>query len=798
MSIKWKINVFLMTLGVLASIFVALIHYSRERGRVFEEAFHRAELISSYATASRTYISNTLRPLAMKISGSDRFLPELMEAFFVVRSVSEIFSEFHTGYTVKQASVNPLNSKNKADAHEIELIDHFSNHSDQRSKRGVVEKRDGAYIYSAQPVAMAEKCLGCHGGRENVPNERAPQSPGEGAHGFGPGDVMAVLVTYAPVETALEGLKYTALKTALIGISGVFILVLALWFFIGRVISKPVVRLTRIANGISRGKPLEDVNAHDDLKIRDEISELTLAFFQMTEHGREAETALRESENRHKLILNAIKMGIVVVDERTHRIIDVNAAALEMIGRPKEKVTGSICHKYICPAEVGECPITDLGQRVDNSERLLLAADGKRIPILKTVTRSIMEGKPCLVESFIDITDRKKLEARLEQARKMEAIGTLAGGVAHDLNNVLSGIVSCPELLLMDLPSDSPMREPILTIQKSGEKAGAIVQDLLTLARRGVTAREVLNINRIISEHLQSPEFEKLRMFHPDIRVRTDFAEDLLNIIGSPIHMYKTVMNLVSNAAEAMPNGGEIRISTENRYIDAPVRGYKEIDEGDYIVMEVSDAGVGMPTEDMGSIFDPFYTKKMMGRSGTGLGMAVVWGVVKDHYGYIDIRSDVGVGSTFTLYFPATRRKAPEEDAREESADDLTGDGETILVVDDVEEQRSIAASMLTRLGYRVETVAGGEEAVERLMREPADLLVLDMIMEPGMDGLDTYKKIIELHPGQKAIIASGYSETRRVKEARELGAGAYVRKPYILKTIGAAVKAALAKNQKK
>ncbi|MBC8456840.1 MAG: PAS domain S-box protein, partial [Deltaproteobacteria bacterium] len=183
-----------------------------------------------------------------------------------------------------------------------------------------------------------------------------------------------------------------------------------------------------------------------------------------------------------------------------------------------------------------------------------------------------------------DISKRKRLEAQFQQAQKMESIGTLAGGVAHDLNNLLSGLVSYPELLLLQLPEDSFLRKPLLTIQKSGEKAAAVVQDLLTLARRGVVVTEVVNPNDIISEYLESPEYEKLQSYHPGVHLETHLTTDTLNILGSSTHLYKAVMNLVSNAAEAMPVGGKIIVTTENRYIDRPIRGYDNVKEGDYVV----------------------------------------------------------------------------------------------------------------------------------------------------------------------------------------------------------------------
>jgi CheY-like chemotaxis protein len=348
----------------------------------------------------------------------------------------------------------------------------------------------------------------------------------------------------------------------------------------------------------------------------------------------------------------------------------------------------------------------------------------------------------------------------------------------------------------MDLPRQSPLFEPIQTIQESGKKAAAIVQDLLTLARRGVSISEILNLNDIITEYLDSPQFAKLKSFHPLVEVKTHLDSALLNVKGSPVHLSKTVMNLVSNAAEAMPEGGTILIKAKNQYIDKPIRGYDDVEEGDYVVLMVSDTGIGIHPDEISQIFEPFYTKKVMGRSGTGLGMAVVWGTVKDHKGYIHVESDMGRGSIFKLYFPVTRKQHAEHQYDKKSAD-YQGKGESILVVDDAPQQRDIASKILSQLGYSVKTVESGEKAVAFLKKNTVDLIVLDMIMPPGIDGLETYERIIEVHPMQKAIIASGYSETDRVKKAQQLGAGKYVKKPYTVKKIGLAVKAELAKQQK-
>jgi len=495
------------------------------------------------------------------------------------------------------------------------------------------------------------------------------------------------------------------------------------------------------------------------------------------------------SARRHfEVILSNMSEGIL---ELTHeaRIVYANPTAIFLLGRAEEKLLASDFTELFQKNDRQR--IRKILETPDNASQTIsedspVTLNGKQLSMKILPIKE--DGNNAIIVILNDITLRKRMEAQLQRAHKMEAIGTLAGGVAHDLNNILGGLVSYPELLLLEIPEDSPLRKPILTIQKSGEKAAAIVQDLLTLARRGVAVTEVVNLNHIIYEYLKSPEHENLRLYNPNVQVEINPETDLLNILGSPAHLYKTVMNLVSNAAEAMPDGGKIFISTENRYIDQPISGYDRVEEGDYVVLRVSDTGVGISSEDRERIFEPFYTKKAMGRSGTGLGMAVVWGTVKDHKGYIDLQSTEGKGTTFTLYFPVTRKEVAK-DKSPVTIEDYMGKGESILVVDDVEEQREIASRILKKLSYSVTTVSSGEEAVEYLKDNSADLLVLDMIMDPGIDGLETYERIIELHPKQKAIIVSGFSETERVKEAQRLGAGAYVKKPYLLEKIGIAVR---------
>jgi PAS domain S-box-containing protein len=452
------------------------------------------------------------------------------------------------------------------------------------------------------------------------------------------------------------------------------------------------------------------------------------------------------------------------------------------IALPDQKIIDRHLKLYCDDAR---CPTQGLEVRIINLNR-------EKRNILCKIGR-ISETEQFVV-SMIDITESKraqaekeKLEQKLQKAEKLEVIGNLAGGVAHDLNNILSGIVTYPELLLMQIPEESPFRKPLLTIQESGTKAAAIVQDMLTMARRGVVIKEAININDIVRSYLESPEFEKLISFHPGVDVHFYGTDTLKNIHGSPLHIFKIVMNLVSNAAEAMPNGGRLDISTENIDLPEPYKGYEVVQAGTYATLMVEDDGTGISEEDIEHIFEPFYTKKVMGRSGTGLGMAVVWGTVKDQKGFIDVQSTIGKGTRFKLYFPASNDDLKKR-VNNNHENIIRGNGESILIVDDVKEQLEIAGNILTELGYEVVTVESGEKAVEYLKNKSVDLIIMDMIMNTGIDGHETYCRIRKFTPNQKVIIASGYSDQNRFKKTRKAGAGAYIRKPYTVKAIAKTV----------
>ena len=512
------------------------------------------------------------------------------------------------------------------------------------------------------------------------------------------------------------------------------------------------------------------------------------------------EIALQESNSFRSSLIEHSPFAFLVINPDTS-IKYVNPVFEKLTGYTSEKVLGI---KIPYPWMVDDSKYGDIEKRtkegVHRSERRYKKKNGDFSWVEIDVTPIYQNGELSYsLATWVDIAGRKSseiekksLEEKLQRSQKMESLGLLASGVAHDLNNVLAGIVSYPDLLLLDLPVDSRLRKPLEIIRESGNRAAAIVQDLLTIARGVATNKESLNLNRLIIEYLESPEAKKLQEFHPSITIKTNLDSTLLNVKGSYIHLRKVLMNLVSNASEAIADSGNVTISTVNCFLDKPLKAYDDVKVGEYAVMSVTDNGTGISPVDLDRIFEPFYTKKLIGRSGTGLGLAVVWNVMREHNGYINARSDKN-GTTFDLYLPITREELSVDDSGI-PIEDIKGNGEKILVVDDMESQRDICTRIIDKLGYKVYTVTSGEEAVEYLKRNSVDLVMLDMIMDPGINGRETFERILEFHPHQKAVLVSGFVETDEVRTAQKSGAGQLIKKPFTLKSIGIAIKEELKK----
>ncbi len=555
--------------------------------------------------------------------------------------------------------------------------------------------------------------------------------------------------------------------------------VIAITFFAARVFAS---RLGKSINSFShffnmasgKAKKIDLSTVHFS-----EFTELAQSANQMVEENSKANLALLESFEWIQSILNTTQSGIIVIDSEKHEVADVNPAACEMIGLPKESIVGRPCHDFICPAEVNKCPILDLDQEIDHEERVLKRPDGEDIPILKTVIKTEMSGRAYLIESFQDLSRQKKLEIQLQQTQKMEGIGTLAGGIAHDFNNILSPIIMHSEMAMDELPDDSPLQTCMKEIYKAGMRARDLVKQILTFARKGSEELIVLRASMVVGEAVNF-----LRSTIPttiDIRYELEAEQD--TIFADPTQVNQIIMNLCTNAAHAMKEtGGLIEVILDNEDIASHThKNIGSLSPGRYLRIIVHDTGTGIPPNIIKKIFDPYFTTKSQGE-GTGLGLAIIHGIAKNCGGDVTVSSIMGSGTTFTVYLPVINEDASEQVQEKQP---LQRGQERILLVDDEEAGLKVMQTMLERLGYKVTARAISSVALNAFRHNPDsfDLVITDMTM-PNLTGKDMAIEIKKIRPDMPIILCTGFSDQIDEDEAKSLGISAFIYKPIITKEI--------------
>ena len=543
-----------------------------------------------------------------------------------------------------------------------------------------------------------------------------------------------------------------------------------------------VIGVFAVARDITEGKrteeELKERRHHLEELVEERTAELATANEQLqqeiTEHKQAAE-ALRESEERLKTILDSMQTGVVITDAEEHTIVDLNPAAIEMIGAPKEQIVGHVCHKFMCPTEMGRCPVTDLGQTVDRSERVLINANGESVPILKTVILIILNGRKYLVESFLDITEHKRMEEELLKVEKLESISVLAGGIAHDLNNLLTGVMG--NISLARLYEESVKKdERLAEAEKASMRIRGLTHQLLTFSKGGAPILQTAAIGDL----LESSATFTLR--GSNVRCEFSISDDLCAVAIDEGQMNQVINNLIINARQAMHDGGTVKIHAENMTI---IEGYDlPLEPGAYIKVSVEDEGIGIPEEHIQKISDPFFSTK---QTGSGLGLANAYYIIEKHNGYITVESQLGVGTIFHIYLPASPEGILIVEAEEEKKP-IIGEGR-ILMMDDEDIIRELASDMLTNLGYEVITAVNSAEAI-KLYRgamesgRPFDAVILDLTVPGGMGGKESIQKLMEIAPDVKAIISSGYSNDPILANFREYGFKGAVAKPYEIREL--------------
>ncbi len=506
---------------------------------------------------------------------------------------------------------------------------------------------------------------------------------------------------------------------------------------------------------------------------------------------------LQVSEQRYETLAEAAWEGILI--HENNRIIEANSQFLQMFGYTRAELFQGIRLDNIFSPTSREIAWKFIAQEITGSFELSGMKKDRTEFFVEIKSRPITYlNKPRRVCVIRDISERVKaeeeklgLQKKLAKANKLSALGLMAGSVAHDLNNILSGIVSYPDLLLTQMSETDKYYAQIKKIQEAGKRAAAVVSDLVTIARNGASPKTIENLNEIILDHLNSLEhLERLADF-PNTIIQTSLHKNLYNTSCSSQHLHKILLNLIGNSLEVVEGQGIIQITTENCKFTHPLAtSKKEPKNHDYVKLTVSDNGPGIKPEDIEYIFDPFYTTKVMGKSGTGLGLSIVWNIIQDHKGWVEIK-DNKPGAVFEIYLPATHEViSPLND--EGSIDSLQGDGETILLIDDQQEQNELMEKVLHKMGYTPYSVLSGEEGIAFLKKQQVDLVLLDMMMGDGLNGRQTFERILKINSHQKAIVISGYAKSDEITKIRKLGVTEFIEKPVTIAKIGLAVKKSL------
>ncbi len=494
-----------------------------------------------------------------------------------------------------------------------------------------------------------------------------------------------------------------------------------------------------------------------NINLLDMIPHVVKRVFKEIEQSNElinTQEALRESAEKYRTLFEAESDTIFLLDEETADILDANNAAAALYGYSKEEF------KKMKAMDLSAEPVkTKTSIKLDARTHIPIRhhrkKDGTVFPVEITASACELRGQKVHISTIRDITERQKLESQLLHARKMESIGTLAGGVAHDFNNILTAIIGFTSILQRRMPKDDPLKLYVEQIQAASENAANLTSGLLTFSRKQKINPTAHNINDII-RHLEK---FLLRIIGEDIEFSIKLTDKYLGILVDFSQIQQVLMNLAANERDAMPKGGVLTISTESFNIDNKfIHSHGFGKPGEYALISMSDTGTGMDEETSEKIFEPFYTTKELGK-GTGLGLSIVYGLIKQHNGYINVESKPGQGTTFRIYLPLTNEPAAGMGDNRIKTSEPIGGTETILLAEDDSMIRQLIASVLTEFGYRVIEAGDGDEAISRFIENQDDVqfVVSDLIM-PKKSGIDVYETIKKIRPDIKCLFLSGYS----------------------------------------
>ncbi|MFN2353122.1 MAG: response regulator [Desulfopila sp.] len=505
---------------------------------------------------------------------------------------------------------------------------------------------------------------------------------------------------------------------------------------------------------------------------------------------------LQASENRCRTLAEVAWEGIAI--QQNNVLLEANTQFYTLFDYKEKELDRDNFLETILSPESRKLAAATLKQQQSSGCRLTgIRRDQTTFPIQARHCTIEYLGKPAQALIIRDISDQIKrekeklaLQKKLSKASKLNALGMMAGSVAHDLNNILTAIVSYPDLMLARMEPSNPYYIDIQKIQAAGKHAAAIVSDLVSITRSGECTTTVSDLNEVISDHLTSIEHSERLQSFPEIAVKTDLQKGLRHIECAPQQINKLLLNLIGNSLEAIQKNGTIRITTRSTKLSKAIQNDAvDLHPGDYVKLTVADNGPGISCKNIDKIFDPFFSTKKKEKSGTGLGLSIVWNCVQDHKGWIEVKK-LDPGLAFEIYFPATdkpRPKSPKSQGSDVNGSPTAHD-KTILVVDDQPEQNMVMERMLDTLGYQATSVESGEKAIGYLEDNTVDLVLLDMLMGDGLNGRQTYEEILKIQPALKAVVVSGYSQKEEIENCRQLGISTFLDKPITIPILKEAI----------
>lgn len=630
---------FLLGVGIIVIFFWCIFNlliFVTLKDSIMTQTYEKADLLFLSFRASQNYIKNHLRPALFKKLPEGDFLLEGMSVSFFSKTLSETLKNQYPAFRYRRVALNPRNPLSRPDEIEKALIERFR-HSSTEKIQEIVTIEGKRHFLQARPIKVEKSCLQCHGKVSDAPEEIIKRYGSEGGFNWKEGEIIGVETIAIPIEEAFNRASQLVVSIFITGLLGVFFLFVSLNYYINRIAVSPIKRISRFFKSVVQGQ--EGLTTRFPVTSSDEIGELARSFNQMIDHLRESQERLRISEQKYRRVFEDSKDTIMVADCDGF-IIDINPAGVDMFGcKRREHIikTKSIYDLFPSPEEYTKF-VEKMKKEgfVKDYETVLRTVDGRTINALITATlRYNEEDKLCGFDAIIkDITAWKKLQEQMARADKLASVGQLAAGVAHEINNPLGIIMGYTGMLLSEDGLPPEVKEDLKTVYQNAETCKKIIEDLLKFSRQSPAKPEPVDLNALIEEVSSLLAYqieEKEIMFEKEL-------QDIPLTMADPDKLRQVIMNIILNAIQAVEIGGSVKVKTF-------------LDKTGFICIEITDNGHGIPEELQSKVFEPFFTTKPPGQ-GTGLGLAVSYGIVKEHGGTITFESSPKKGTTFRVYMP--------------------------------------------------------------------------------------------------------------------------------------------------